>query len=68
MAGSLSGGEKQMLVLGRAMMAERKLLLMNESFLELAPILINETFKLIRRIYKRNVSILLVEQNAPKVL
>jgi branched-chain amino acid transport system ATP-binding protein len=68
MAGSLSGGEQQMLALGRAMMAEPKLLLMDEPSLGLAPLLINETFKLIGRIHERNISILLVEQNARKAL
>lgn len=57
-----------MLALGRAMMAEPRLLLMDEPSLGLAPLLINETFKLIRRIHERNVSILLVEQNARKAL
>ena len=68
MAGLLSGGEQQMLSLGRAMMAEPRLMLMDEPSLGLAPMLIAETFKLISRIHERGVSILLVEQNARKAL
>jgi branched-chain amino acid transport system ATP-binding protein len=57
-----------MLALGRALMADPRLLLMDEPSLGLAPLLINETFKLIHRIHERGVSILLVEQNARKAL
>jgi branched-chain amino acid transport system ATP-binding protein len=68
MGGLLSGGEQQMLALGRAMMSEPRLMLMDEPSLGLAPMLIAETFKLISRIHERGVSILLVEQNARKAL
>jgi len=64
-SGYLSGGERQMLVMGRALMARPKIMLLDEPSLGLSPLLVKEIFKLIRRINKQEgVSILLVEQNA----
>ena len=63
-SGYLSGGERQMLVMGRALMARPKIMLLDEPSLGLSPLLVKEIFKLIRRINKQEgVSILLVEQN-----
>jgi len=67
-AGTLSGGEQQMLAIGRGLMAEPKLMIMDEPSLGLSPILVEELFALIRRINADGVSILLVEQNAAKAL
>lgn len=64
LAGSLSGGEQQMLATGRALMAKPKLLLMDEPTLGLAPIMVQEIAKIIRDINQEGVSIVLVEQNA----
>jgi branched-chain amino acid transport system ATP-binding protein len=66
--GTLSGGEQQMLAMGRALMAEPKLLLMDEPSMGLAPILVEEIFSIIQEINKQGVSILLVEQNAAMAL
>jgi branched-chain amino acid transport system ATP-binding protein len=64
-SGYLSGGERQMLVMGRALMARPKIMLLDEPSLGLSPLLVKEIFKLIRQINEREgVSILLVEQNA----
>jgi branched-chain amino acid transport system ATP-binding protein len=63
-AGTLSGGEQQMLVIGRALMARPKLLLLDEPSLGLSPILIEQVFAILTRIHADGVSILLVEQNA----
>ena len=64
-AGYLSGGEQQMLVIARALMAEPKLIMMDEPSLGLAPLVVNEIFKIIGQINsEENVAILLVEQNA----
>lgn len=63
-AGTLSGGEQQMLVLGRAMMSEPKLLCLDEPSLGLAPIIVQEIFRKIKSINEQGTTILLVEQNA----
>jgi branched-chain amino acid transport system ATP-binding protein len=63
-AGTLSGGEQQMLVLGRAMMSEPKLLCLDEPSLGLAPIVVRDIFRTIRAINASGTSVLLVEQNA----
>lgn len=67
-AGNLSGGEQQMLALGRALMAKPKLLLMDEPSMGLSPILVREIFHIITEINKQGTSILLVEQNAQMAL
>ena len=67
-AGTLSGGEQQMLAMGRALMAFPKLLLLDEPSMGLAPILVDEIFSIIKKISAEGTTILLVEQNAYKAL
>jgi branched-chain amino acid transport system ATP-binding protein len=64
LAGTLSGGERQMLAMGRALMAKPKLLMLDEPSLGLAPLIIKEIFRIVAELKKTGVSILLVEQNA----
>ncbi len=64
MAGTLSGGEQQMLAVGRALMSKPKLIMMDEPSLGLAPIIVNDIMNIIKTINKEGVTILLVEQNA----
>ena len=67
-AGTLSGGEQQMLAMGRAMMSEPKLLMLDEPSMGLAPILVEQIFDIIRELHKAGATILLVEQNAQMAL
>ncbi len=68
MAGTLSGGEQQMLAIGRALMARPELLLLDEPSMGLAPLLVKEIFEIIKDINSRGTTILLVEQNANMAL
>jgi branched-chain amino acid transport system ATP-binding protein len=66
--GSMSGGEQQMLAIGRALMGRPRLLLLDEPSMGLAPMLINQIFKIIKEINEQGTTVLLVEQNASKAL
>ena len=68
MAGTLSGGEQQMLAMGRALMSHPKLIVMDEPSMGLSPLYVNEIFDIIQKINKDGVTVLLVEQNAKKAL
>ena len=67
-AGTLSGGEQQMLAMGRALMSNPKIILMDEPSMGLSPLLVNEIFKIISEVSKDGTTVLLVEQNAKKAL
>ncbi len=67
-AGTLSGGEQQMLAMGRALMSNPKILLMDEPSMGLSPLLVNEIFRIIKEVSADGTTVLLVEQNAKKAL
>jgi branched-chain amino acid transport system ATP-binding protein len=67
-ASTMSGGQQQMVAIGRALMARPRLLMLDEPSLGLAPIVVNEVFELLKRIHKTGMTILLVEQNVHQTL
>ena len=66
LAGTMSGGEQQMLAMGRALMSNASMLMLDEPSMGLSPLLVQEIFDIIRDIHKEGMTILLVEQNARK--
>lgn len=68
LAGTLSGGEQQMLAMGRALLARPKLLLLDEPTMGLAPIIVDQIFEVVRDVHSQGVTVLLVEQNAQRAL
>jgi branched-chain amino acid transport system ATP-binding protein len=68
LAGTMSGGEQQMLAMGRALMARPKLLLLDEPSMGLSPIMVDKIFEVVADIFSRGVTVLLVEQNASRAL
>ena len=68
LAGTMSGGEQQMLAMGRALMSRPKMLLMDEPSMGLSPIMVDKIFEVVREVHAQGVTILLVEQNASRAL
>ncbi len=68
LAGTMSGGEQQMLAMGRALMAQPKVLLLDEPSMGLSPIMVDKIFEVVNDIHQRGVTVLLVEQNASRAL
>jgi branched-chain amino acid transport system ATP-binding protein len=68
LAGTMSGGEQQMLAMGRALMSRPKVLLLDEPSMGLSPIMVDKIFEVVREVHSRGVTILLVEQNASRAL
>ena len=68
LAGTLSGGEQQMLAMGRALMSRPKVLLMDEPSMGLSPIMVDKIFEVVRDVFAQGVTVLLVEQNASRAL
>ena len=68
LAGTLSGGEQQMLAMGRALMSHPRIILMDEPSMGLSPIFVNEIFDIIKEVSASGTTVLLVEQNAKKAL
>jgi branched-chain amino acid transport system ATP-binding protein len=68
LAGTLSGGEQQMLAMGRALISRPKVLLLDEPSMGLSPIMVDKIFEVVRDVYSQGVTVLLVEQNASRAL
>ena len=68
LAGTMSGGEQQMLAMGRALMSQPKVLLLDEPSMGLSPIMVDKIFEVVRDVYRLGVTVLLVEQNASRAL
>ena len=68
LAGTMSGGEQQMLAMGRALMSRPKVLLMDEPSMGLSPLMVDKIFEVVKEVYEQGVTILLVEQNASRAL
>jgi branched-chain amino acid transport system ATP-binding protein len=68
LAGTMSGGEQQMLAMGRALMSRPKVLLMDEPSMGLSPIMVDKIFEVVQDVFAQGVTILLVEQNASRAL
>jgi branched-chain amino acid transport system ATP-binding protein len=68
LAGTMSGGEQQMLAMGRGLMSRPKVLLLDEPSMGLSPIMVDKVFEVVRDVYAQGVTMLLVEQNASRAL